>query len=323
MTLRRTTHSALVGALFALAGCGSSQTPTMPQTLSPAAAKQAHHASWMLPGTSYKTLLYVALPFSGQVNIYAFPGGQQVGELTGFLAPEALCSDSKGNIWVGDSDGYSSQMDEFAHGGTSKIATLSDSVGAAWTCSVDARTGNLAVANLAGSYECAVAIWAGATGNPTVYQSPAIWYPNATAYDNRSDLFLAGFVGHSSGSYSEETDWLAKGASGFSKFKVKPTIYPHVGIAIDNGVLTEAQSASTINRYKLLRNHHAKYVGSLSVNMPVLSSFGVHTTRMVGVDNQNGDVYFFNYPQGGNPTYTLTGLYEPGAVAFSDAKSKR
>jgi len=60
-----------------------------------------------------------------------------------------LCVDAQGNVfvptWQGES-GTRGYVYEFAHGGSTPIATLSDP-GGAFGCSVDLTTGNLAVTN--------------------------------------------------------------------------------------------------------------------------------------------------------------------------------
>jgi hypothetical protein len=65
--------------------------------------------------------------------------------LTGFNDPLGECIDKAGDVWIVNA--LAGQILEYAHGGTSPIATLSDSLYMAGFCSVSARTGDLAVAS--------------------------------------------------------------------------------------------------------------------------------------------------------------------------------
>ena len=67
-------------------------------------------------------LLYVSDIGAEDVDVFSYPGGKQVGKLTGFSEPAGLCTDRKGDVFVVDSG--SDRILEYAHGGTSPIATL-------------------------------------------------------------------------------------------------------------------------------------------------------------------------------------------------------
>src|SRR4029077_5972075 len=99
--------------------------------------------SWMRPDAGGQKLLYVADSGSGTVKVYAYPSLVYDGELTGFIQPLFDCADKAGNVWIVD---YAAgQMTEYAHGGTSPIATLTGLTNP-YECSVDRPTGDLAVA---------------------------------------------------------------------------------------------------------------------------------------------------------------------------------
>ena len=65
-----------------------------------------------------------------------------MGELTGVYG-NADCSDSKGNVFISGG----TEVVEFAHGGTTPIATYSIAYYPATGCSVDPESGSLAVVN--------------------------------------------------------------------------------------------------------------------------------------------------------------------------------
>ncbi len=179
-----------------LSGCGGSQPPVgalgaMPQSQSTLpGANLRRRGSWMLPEAKSEDLLYANVADS-KIHVYSYPGGKHVGTLTG-IATANMCSDQLGDVFI---TSISSQIFEYAHGGTSPIATLSDGPYSPAGCSVDPTTGNLAVANSRGPGSRGfgnVAIFQNAQGTPTFYSDPNIyWYYNC-GYDDSGNLFVDG-----------------------------------------------------------------------------------------------------------------------------------
>lgn len=97
----------------------------------------------MLPEAKAQDLMYVSDTGGAQVNVFGYPGGKLVGSLGGFKSPAGMCADSKGNIWITDGAGYS--VYEYAHGGTTPIATITKGTQDFVGCSVDPVSGDLAV----------------------------------------------------------------------------------------------------------------------------------------------------------------------------------
>jgi hypothetical protein len=128
-----------VCAAFALlAGCGGSApqlNPTEPLlrsgpplVSSDRAASARHHesrASWMAAGAKRMSLLYVTDANNGTVSVFSYPKGTLEGTLTGFEEPYGECTNKAGDVWIVDDE--TATIAEYAHGGTSPIATLSDS----------------------------------------------------------------------------------------------------------------------------------------------------------------------------------------------------
>ena len=180
-----------IGAtVFALlAACSGSQPPSgapsaLPQTRA-AATHVIRSGSWMLPEAKGKDLLYAAGSNLGSVDVFSFPAGKLVGTLTGFIMPAGECADAAGDVWVTDTTAR--YIYEYAHGGTSPIATLSvpdDPL----ACSIDPQTGNLAVTSGSNT----VSIFRDARGEPRSYSDDqiALWY--FCAYDSMGNLFLSG-----------------------------------------------------------------------------------------------------------------------------------
>jgi hypothetical protein len=171
-----------------LCGCGVLQPPmgttgAMPQTS--AIAMQADRGkSWMLPGAKNDDLLYVSK--LTKVLIYSYPSDKVVGLVTGFEYATGLCSDRDGNVWVTDSQ--TSEISEFAHGGTKPIAILSDAQEPTG-CAVDPRSGDLAVANYADN----VFVYPHGRGNPGVYTAPDLYFMQFCSYDGSGNLFVDGY----------------------------------------------------------------------------------------------------------------------------------
>lgn len=58
----------------------------------------------MLPeAKNAKKLLYVSNEFYGNVYVYNFDTGAELGMLSGFVGPSGQCVDRAGDVWVTDS----------------------------------------------------------------------------------------------------------------------------------------------------------------------------------------------------------------------------
>ena len=83
-----------------------------------------HGRSWMAPQAKRDSLLYITDVGTNAVYAYSYPKGTLLGTLTGFDAPFGECVDNKGDVFIANIE--ASNILEYAHGGTSPIATLSD-----------------------------------------------------------------------------------------------------------------------------------------------------------------------------------------------------
>ncbi len=181
-------------AVAVLAGCGGSQPPigapgAIPQT-SMIATQAGRGKSWMLPEAKSEDLLYAAATESDVVYVFAYTSHKLVGTLTGLKAPLGVCADQIGNVWIVNAEiGYPSVV-EYAHGGTSPIATLGGMGQYPNDCAVDPTTGNLAVSGWASPPS--VAIYADAKGQPTVYNDNAALYFYNCTYDSSGNLYVSG-----------------------------------------------------------------------------------------------------------------------------------
>ncbi|MFY9719314.1 MAG: hypothetical protein WAK16_06660 [Candidatus Cybelea sp.] len=144
--------------------------------------------SWMSPDTKKKKLLYVSDPSTDDVYVFSYPETKLVGTLTGFNDPYGQCSDKAGDVFITQLEALN--VVEYAHGGKTPINTLTVS-GYPIGCSVDPKTGNLAVATFDGvSAPGGIFVFKHAMGSPTEHNAPNMYYYEPPAYDDRGNLFV-------------------------------------------------------------------------------------------------------------------------------------
>jgi hypothetical protein len=303
----------ICAAVALLAGCGGSQPPigasgAMPQTF--ASAMHAERGeSWMLSGATSQDLLYVSAGgYSGQqgaVLVLSFPKGDLVGTLTGFSVPSGECVDESGDVFV--ADGGADTIREYAHGGTTPIATLNDP-GEPYGCSVDPTTGNLAVTNGSDS----VAIYPSAQGTPTLYSDPSIYEYLFCAYDNHGNLFVDGTT-------SDLIGELPKGGASFTNITFNgaiagPSSMQWVGgklVIVDDGA--PWRTPTPVDRVQISGStgivvgttHLKSQYGGVAAYV----QYWIQGHNIVGPERSNGDGHrflgFWGYPTGGKPIQTL------------------
>jgi hypothetical protein len=182
-----------IGAAAIIGGCNAFSTPGTPSTLGNATRVDGPAAGDV---ASNGDLVYGSHSCGG-LCVFSYPRLKQVGSVT---IPSGtagyLCSDAHGNVFVLPAGTSGGTIYEYAHGGTTPVATLSDSgpnAGTTRGCSVDSTTGNLAVTNNNPSYGSNVAVYAGASGSPTVYPTgPNITDTGGCGYDDAGNLYIVG-----------------------------------------------------------------------------------------------------------------------------------
>jgi hypothetical protein len=275
----------------------------------------------MAPDARKYNLLYVSTRGTDDVYVFALPNDTLVGTLTGFTAPQGECVDAAADVFI--SDAAAQEIVEYAHGGTTPIATLSDSGWTPQDCAIDPTTGNLAVANNAGpSSEGGIAIYAHASGTPTYYMDSAIYRPYFCGYDKKGNLFLDGTgIGGGQGLLAE----LPNGSSSFTNITLNQYIYSPGGVLSDG-------------KYVAVGDEGNGYVGTTAIyEFSVRGSSGtiVNSTpfpyadditqfwltdkrsEVIAPDEDGQYVGFFNFPVGGSPTKEITGYLDPVGAAVS------
>jgi DNA-binding beta-propeller fold protein YncE len=312
---------------FVLAGCAGlrvAPTGVVPQAVTTA----VHGKSWMLPEASGEALIYLsARNGSGISNVYvlSYTTGKLVGDLTGFGGSGGLCVDKSGDVWVVDFG--RSEVDEYAHGGTSRIASLSVPGPAPYGCAVDPATGNLAVTY--SDFDGNIAVYPNAEGTPVTYSDglgPTFFY---CTYDNASNLLISDDWGlqkphlyelpHGSSALTEVS--LGKNA----RFRGQIQIIQWDGQAFAYGGSRVSRKGSPIIYQLAISRSEAKISGTTHLlrgrgpgqfwvqGNSVVQRAGVH----IGV---------WDYPGGGKPTklFAMPVRGTPSAgIAISEAPSSK
>jgi NHL repeat len=333
-----------------LAGCSgggattppaASQLPTSTRPLGIAAAdawaittRRDRGQSWMAPGASHGDLLYVSDIGTDDVDVYSYPDGKPVGTLTGFDEPEGLCVDKKGDIWITNTDTF--QIFEYAHGGTTPIATLSEPKELVVGCSVDQTTGNLAVSSLCYenyTNEClnspgSVAIYQNASGTPMTFKDyPPILTMYFCGYDAAGDLFVDGLTS----AFQFQLAELPKGSSTFTNITLNRVIYFPGGVQWDGKYMAVGDQeaggddfVSSVHQVQVSGSNGTVVSTTRLAGAEDVPQFWIQGSNVIGPNIEfsyhDSAAVFWAYPAGGKAKKTITGLAEPLGATVSLAK---
>jgi hypothetical protein len=301
-----------------LAGCGGSQPPIgvpgMMQQSSAIATHAAHGRSWILPEAKGEDLLYVASESHGG-SIFSYPQGKLVGAFEGFSRPMGLCSDAAGHVFLVDN--AAQQILEYAHGGTSPIATFNDYGNDPNGCAVDPKTNNLAVVGGGGTVQGNIAVFKGEQGSPKVYydkynQGAYEW----CTYDSSSDLFVNTGPGGPGFGLIE----MPSGSSTFLEFNLDNKLRgggavqwygKYLAVASPNGngqgtkgplyVYQIAVSGSTATVKKTI----TLSTGKRNRNPGYPVQFWIQGDKIVSSKTSQGNLGIWRYPEGAEPTRNI------------------
>ena len=343
MTNKYLTISGLVPYAFGvcavivtLAGCGGSQINPSGATrvvaqpgvaaqslLSPLAQRNEatavrpdHGRSWMAPQAQRDSLLYISDLGTNAVYVYSYPKSALLGTLTGFAAPFGECVDNKGDVFIANFE--ASNILEYAHGGTSPIATLSDPGYLPGGCAVDPTTGNLAVTNFktaAGSGPGNVAIYKDAKGNPKAYYSAPFMSEMAfCSYDKSGNLFVDGSTSGSAFAFGE----LPKGSPSFKKISLNQHIGAANGVQWDGThIAVEDGTIGVIYRFAISGTKGTEVGTTPLVGSANVIEFWIDGAKVIGPNDSGASVTLWNYPAGGSGTKTIGGFVAPIGATVS------
>jgi DNA-binding beta-propeller fold protein YncE len=289
-------YRALAVCLGAVLWTGCAQQASAPTTLIPAARSAGHR--WIASNTSSQDLLYVTGDCGG-ICVFTYPGGALVQQLSDSNIPFGECVDKAGDVFVADFGGNTgtAAILEYAHGGTSPIATLSDPGYYPESCSIDPTTGNLAVTNDGGP----IAIYAGAKGDPTYYTDPNAYLNGFCTYDDKGNLFVdGGYVG--SGNYALVE--MPKGSYRFKSIKLDypPSFWYDIQWA---GKYLAVAEGTTVIYHVAISGAKGTTIGSTVLNGPVSGievQFWIQSGTIIepyGTGNLPNEIGFWRYPTGG------------------------
>ncbi len=177
-------------------------------------------------------LLY-ASTIQGRVFAFAYPTG---GIASTFQIQSAAdvwgaCADGSGNVYFTiEESATSSRIDEYAHGGTTPIASLRDDGYVAADCASDPSSGDLAVTSYdATSATSNVAIYRKARGKPARFSAAGLT-AQYCAYDSQGNLFV-------DGNGKRQVAELPKGAGKFRTITLSAALVRPAGVQWDGANL--------------------------------------------------------------------------------------
>jgi hypothetical protein len=310
-----------------LAGCGGSQPPigapaAMPQSATQQsltaqrnaiAAQRDAGASWMLPGANSEDLLYISNAIytkgNSQVLVFSYPNGKRVGVLTGFSEPVGECVDEKGDVFITNTAasgaGY---VYEYAHGGSSPIAVLGDPLTYPESCSVDPKSGKLAVVSVGG-----VAVYPQAQGTPTTYTDSSFGSMNYGGYDGQGNLFVDGWRESIGFVFAE----LPRGSSSFTNLSVNKPCHDDGSVQWDGQYITlqtvaQGGFAPRVIYRLTVSGSVATVVGTTKLettrNRYDGGQFWIQGKNVIGPKDSGEAVAFWKYPAGGKGIKTINNV---------------
>lgn len=316
--LSRFAVSACVAAIM-LAGCGGPSVQAGTPRITPSSQSPQGKLR-------NETLLYVSNA-AGDVTVYRYWHHTFLTQLTGLKAPKGECVDTIGNVFITDSG--LEKIREYAHGGAKAIHILDDSGYEPYGCSVDPKTGNLAVANDRASNGGAggIVIYKHASGSGQFYGPiKGLSNPVALGYDDRGNLLMVSLYEESSYEYAS-FGLLPKDGQSFIPVELYQVSY---GSPFENvrsvqwdGEYWAVANNGSILRYSIERTGHVTYEGAIALsgggydNQLWITNFP-DGSQIVGAVSYSNDVAYWHYPAGGGSIATITEfLNDPYGVTVS------
>jgi hypothetical protein len=308
-----------------LYGCGGPVSPLAGSVSRVGVVDAARNGSWMKPDGYTGALLYVSDPGANVVNVLTYPNGKRIGKLTGFDQPRGECVDASGNVYI-TNEGASNIL-EYAHGGTSPIATIEDPGQKPYDCSVNLNagnlTGNFAVVN--------VGTTSGGPGSVTVYggrvsgtyklsKFSSLAFLGYTHQENVSNLFVDGL--DASGNFLCAI--LEPHSTKFHIVQLPHSVGAPGAIWWDGkdiaiGDQNGPSGTTVIDRFSYHFGQLA-FVGATPLSASVWQFFPNGST-VIGPYTAGTSVGFWNYPGGGSPTKVLNFFVAPFGAVVSPAPS--
>lgn len=264
------------------------------------------------------SLLYVLGKVEGRkLAVFTVPTGQSQKPVAMPHGGWWLCADEHGHVFA-TSYGF---VFEYFHGGHQPIAELQDGNALASSCTVDPKTGDLAVINELSGSHCTFAIYKGARGKPAIHTAKHFRSCQYPAYDGQGNLFFYG--------NTNEKTFLAElpyGGGAFITVSASPDITDPLDMQWDGEYLAiqEKQPGtedSPIVIYRVrVSDGKASVVKVLHFKEWRNDAEYFWVAGGFIVAPLNGDALgFWHYPQGGKVVAQIPGLYAYSSFTMSVA----
>jgi hypothetical protein len=303
-------------AVLALSACGGlegSVTGEMPQGIS-----RTHVTG---DGNPQK-LLYVADYYTGDMDVYSYPHGVRVDKIACCVSPQGLCVGNAGAVWVVDT--ADRELLEFRHGGTKPERKLKDPLIWPFACSVDPKTGDIALSNNLDNGGGDVLVFRKAEGDPIHIEAPRGYSPYFVAYDGSGELFIDGIDLAYNFQLLKVNPGQRKAVvvtfnGNFSPFSPAGLKWDGTDLAVGNAY---GENGNEIYRLAVAGNKATLKSTATLLMYGQLVDFSIAQNEVVAsvlLGSYSGSVKFWPYPKGGRPLKTLKGpFYEPFGVALSN-----
>ncbi len=311
----------IIIAAISLSGCNApGSAPAVP---SGSSSQSTAERSGLGRTGSSSDLAYVGTA-QAAVEVYSYPGlkHQQTIHLPAG-GDGRVCTDSKGNVFVGTFFAEQSQayVYEYAHGGSTPVETLT--LEPYWVpagCSVDSVSGNLAVSEYSTNGGGAkLAIYDNAQGAPTFYTDAAI--TGQPGYDGQGNLFM---IDH--GSVMAE---LPAGSTSVVHVSLSSAVGQVDRIQWDGTHLAlTAASTKDVKRSKLPEViHRLSIAGSSATIVSTITLRGLKARATGGswiigsrvLAPMKGELGLWKYPAGGRTVNSVRIAELPASVTISAA----
>jgi hypothetical protein len=232
--------------------------------------------------------------------------------------PFGDCVDKKGDVFI--TDRGAAAIYEYAHGGSSPIATLQDASEEPQECSVDFKTGDLAVSNVlsgdGGSEADSVSIYKAAKGTPPIVTDSAIYDFGYCSYDNHSNLFVDGVNGN-----RVVVAELPSGKSQFTNLQVSGAkLLGAGGVRWAGKYLAVGDSGPTVYQFSISSGKATKEGSTTLSGGYYVGDFWISGDDIIGPGGGSGNVGVWKYPAGGGPIKSLSGFTDPVGATVSAGK---
>jgi hypothetical protein len=256
-------------------------------------------------------LLYLSDVATNNVYVYSYPQGKLVSTLSSIGQPRSECADSAGNVWIADVQAF--QVVEYAHGASKPLAALS-TFGRPRGCSVDPRSGDLAVTG--GPKGTVLAVYhrskRGVWRDPRQYGDSSISVVRFCGYDNAGNLSIDGTSNGGTFRLAE----LPRGAPALVNLTVNQSISAPGQVQWDGKYLAVADagvSPSVVYQFSIDGSSATKAGSTTLGDTASVKQYWIQANRLIGPD-LGAHVGFWNYPTGGSPRKTINAVHGYGAA---------